>query len=156
MCSPRRRSSTATRRRICAAISSCPPSSAPRRTGPPRQLRLPTVPTAVYGPAIAAEKRAGAVQRRGIMAKLVEEDPTLVLEQNPGLQEMVLGGQGDIPLQIAMDRLRIKYNLQVTARKPQLPYKETIRKGTAQHARFKRQSGGHGQFAGIQIAGKPR
>jgi elongation factor G len=118
-------------------------------------LPRPAVPKPVFGLAIAAEKRADDVKLTGVIAKLVDEDPTLVLEQNPELQEMVLWGQGDIHLQIAMDRLRIKYNLQVSARKPQLPYKETIRKGTAQHARFKRQSGGHGQFADIQIEVKP-
>lgn len=115
----------------------------------------PPVPRPVYGLAVAAEKRSDDVKLTGAIAKLVEEDPTLVLEQNPEMQEMVLWGQGDIHLQIAIDRLRAKYNLQITARKPQVPYKETIRRGTAQHARFKRQSGGHGQFADIQIEVKP-
>jgi elongation factor G len=122
-------------------------------TAPP--LPRPPVPKPVYGLAITAEKRSDDVKLTGAIAKLVEEDPTLHLEQNPELQEMVLWGQGDIHLQIAMDRLRTKYNLQVTARKPQVPYKETIKRGTAQHARFKRQSGGHGQFADIQIEVKP-
>ncbi|MGB8182465.1 MAG: elongation factor G, partial [Stellaceae bacterium] len=70
-------------------------------------------------------------------------------------QELVLWGQGDIHLQIALDRLRHKYNLAVQARRPQIPYRETIRKGTALHSRFKRQSGGQGQFADIQIEIKP-
>jgi elongation factor G len=124
-------------------------------TGTAPQLPRPPVPKPVYGLAIAAEKRTDDVKLTPVVAKLVEEDPTLQLEQNPALQEMVLWGQGDIHLQIAIDRLRTKYNLAVTARKPQVPYKETIRKGTAQHARFKRQSGGHGQFADIQIEVKP-
>jgi elongation factor G len=68
---------------------------------------------------------------------------------------MVLWGQGDIHLQIAMDRLKSKHNLAVTSRRPQLPYKETIKKAVQQHSRFKRQSGGHGQFADITIEVKP-
>jgi elongation factor G len=124
-------------------------------TGTAPKLPWPAVPKPVYGLAIAAEKRADDVKLTGAVAKLVEEDPTLRLEPNAELQEMVLWGQGDIHLQIAIDRLRNKYNLQVVPRKPHLPYKETIRKGTAQHARFKRQSGGHGQFADIQIEVKP-
>ncbi|MGH6975325.1 MAG: elongation factor G, partial [Stellaceae bacterium] len=60
-----------------------------------------------------------------------------------------------IHLQIALDRLRHKFNLAVQARRPQIPYRETIRKGAALHSRFKRQSGGHGQFADIQIEIKP-
>jgi elongation factor G len=67
----------------------------------------------------------------------------------------VLWGQGDIHLQIALDRLRQRYNLAVATRRPQIPYKETIKAGTALHSRFKRQSGGHGQFADIQIEVKP-
>jgi elongation factor G len=124
-------------------------------TGTAPELPRPPLPEPVYGLALVAEKRADDVKLTPTIAKLIEEDPTLQLEQNAELQEMVLWGQGDIHLQLAMDRLRNKYNLPVTARKPQVPYKETIRKGTAQHARFKRQSGGHGQFADIQIEVKP-
>ncbi len=120
----------------------------------PELPKLPP-PEPVYGLALTAEKRSDDVKLTSAIAKLVEEDPTLQLEQNPELQEMVLWGQGDIHLQIAIDRLRHKYSLPVTARRPQVPYKETIRKGMAQHARFKRQSGGHGQFADIQIEVKP-
>ena len=120
----------------------------------PALTKLPP-PEPVYGLTLAAEKRSDDVKLTSAIAKLVEEDPTLQLEQNPELQEMILWGQGDIHLQIAIDRLRHKYSLPVTARRPQVPYKETIRKGTAQHARFKRQSGGHGQFADIQIEVKP-
>jgi elongation factor G len=119
------------------------------------KLPWPSIPKPVYGLAIAAEKRVDDVKLTGAVAKLVEEDPTLRLEPNPVLQEMILWGQGDIHLQIAIDRLRNKYNLQVVPRKPQVPYKETIRRAAAQHARFKRQSGGHGQFADIQIEVKP-
>jgi elongation factor G len=118
-------------------------------------LPRPPLPQPVYGLALVAEKRADDVKLTPTIAKLVEEDPTLRLEQSAEMQEMVLWGQGDIHLQIAIDRLRGKYNLPVTARRPQIPYKETIRKTAAQHARFKRQSGGHGQFADIQVEVRP-
>jgi elongation factor G len=118
---------------------------------------LPSVapPKPVFGLAITAEKRSDDVKLTGAIQKLIEEDPTLLLEQNAESQELVLWGQGDIHLQIALDRLRHKYNLAVQARRPQVPYRETIRKGTALHSRFKRQTGGHGQFADIQIEVKP-
>ena len=71
---------------------------------------------------------------------------------------MVLRGQGDIHLQIAVDRLRGRYNIPVKTRSPQVPYKETIRKSTAHHARHKRQSGGHGQYGDVvlEITPMPR
>jgi elongation factor G len=124
-------------------------------TGAAPKLAHPPLPRAVYGLAIAAEKRNDDVKLTPAVGKLIEEDPTLALEQNADLQEMVLWGQGDIHLQIAIDRLRIKYNLAVTTRRPQVPYKETIKRAAQQHSRFKRQSGGHGQFADIQIEVKP-
>jgi elongation factor G len=68
---------------------------------------------------------------------------------------MVLWGQGDIHLQIALDRLRNRHNLAVVGHPVGIPYKETIRRGVQQHSRFKRQSGGHGQFADITIDVKP-
>ena len=102
----------------------------------------------VYGLAIHAEKRGDDVKLSGSIAKLIDEDPTLQLEQNAELREMVLWGQGDVHLQIAIDRLRNRHNLAVVGHHAAVPYKETIRRATQQHSRFKRQSGGHGQFVG--------
>jgi elongation factor G len=120
-------------------------------SGKAAPLPRPERPQPVFGLAIAAEKRTDDVKLTGAIGKLVEEDPTFELEQNADTQEMVLWGQGDIHLQIAMDRLRNRHNLTVTGRPAAVPYKETIRRGTQQHSRFKRQSGGHGQFADITI-----
>jgi len=120
-------------------------------SGKAEPLPRPERPQPVFGLAIAAEKRTDDVKLTGAIGKLVEEDPTFELDQNADTQEMVLWGQGDIHLQIAMDRLRNRHNLTVTGRAAAVPYKETIRRGTQQHSRFKRQSGGHGQFADITI-----
>jgi len=68
----------------------------------------------------------------------------------------VLEGQGEIQLQIALDHLRRKFNVAVVGKRPQVPYKESIRKPLRQHSRFKRQTGGHGQFADVTIEIKPR
>lgn len=112
-------------------------------------------PHPVYGLAIAAEKRNDDVKLSAVLAKLIDEDPTLIVEHDPEAGETVLRGQGEIHLQIALDRMRTKFNLAVTGKRPQIPYRETIRHGGEQHARFRRQSGGHGQFADIQIEVKP-
>jgi elongation factor G len=120
-------------------------------SGKAEPLARPERPQPVFGLAIAAEKRTDDVKLTGAIGKLVEEDPTFELEQNADTQEMVLWGQGDIHLQIAMDRLRNRHNLAVTSRPATVPYKETIRRGAQQHSRFKRQSGGHGQFADVTV-----
>lgn len=111
----------------------------------------PPKPAPLFSLAIDAENRADEVKLTAALHKLTEEDDALSVEQNPDTHEMVLWGQGEIHLQIAIDRLKLKYNLPVKSHRPQVNYKETIRKGTKQHARFKRQSGGHGQFADIHV-----
>src|SRR6266853_801724 len=109
----------------------------------------------VYGLSVHAERRGDDVKLTGSIGKLIEEDPTLQLEQNAELREMVLWGKGDVHLQIAIDRLRNRHNLAVVGHHAAVPYKETIRRATQQHSRFKRQSGGHGQFADCTIDVKP-
>jgi elongation factor G len=121
-------------------------------------LPQPERPQPVFGLAIHAEKRGDDVKLSGAIAKLIDEDPALELEQNQDSREMVLWGQGDVHLQIAIDRLRNRHNLAVVGHPASVPYRETIRKGAEQHSRFKRQSGGHGQFADItiQVKAEPR
>jgi Translation elongation factors (GTPases) len=115
----------------------------------------PEVPPPVFGLALHAQNRNDEVKLTAAIQKLVEEDPALRLEQSTDTGELVLWGQGDIHLHIAMDRLRNKFNVSVKGVAPQVPYRESIRKGTSHHARYKRQTGGHGQFADIHVEVKP-
>ncbi len=64
-------------------------------------------------------------------------------------------GEGEIHLQVALDRLRRKYNLPMTTRLPQIPYKETIRQSTKIHGRYKHQTGGHGAFGDVHLEIQP-
>ncbi|MBM3542117.1 MAG: elongation factor G, partial [Alphaproteobacteria bacterium] len=109
----------------------------------------------LYALAIRTEQRADEVKLSGALARLVEEDPSLHFENNPETGEFLLWGQGDVHLHVAIDRLAKRYNLAVKADRPRVPYKETIRKGVSQHARHKKQSGGHGQFADVHVDIKP-
>jgi elongation factor G len=120
-------------------------------SGKAAPLPQPERPQPVFGLAITAERRTDEVKLTPAIGKLVDEDPTLELEQNPDTRELVLWGQGDVHLQIALDRLRHRYNLPVTSHPATTPYKETIRRGGQQHSRYKRQTGGHGQFADVTI-----
>lgn len=111
----------------------------------------PVPPTPCFALAITSEKRADDVKLSGALQRLTEEDPSLSVEHRSDTNEHLLWGQGEIHLAVALDRLRNQFNLAVTARPPQVPYKETIRRGTDQHARYKRQTGGHGQFADVKV-----
>jgi elongation factor G len=118
-------------------------------------LLWPEVPNPVFSLAIRPHNRQDEVKLTASLAKLIEEDPSLVLEHNEDTHEMLLRGQGDIHLKLAVDRLKNRYNVEVDAARPQTAYKETIRKGTKQHSRFKRQTGGHGQFGDVQVEINP-
>ncbi len=112
--------------------------------------------TPVFALAIAPEKRSDEVKLTAALAKLLEEDPALVWEQHGDTHEIILWGQGDIHLQVAMDRLRRKYNLPMSTHLPQIPYKETIRKNASHiHGRYKHQTGGHGQFGDVYLDIQP-
>jgi len=110
----------------------------------------------VYALALTPEKRNDEVKLSSAISKLLEEDPSLAWEQHGDTHEVILWGQGEIHLQVALDRLRRKYNLPMTTHLPQVPYKETIRKPVAAvHGRYKHQSGGHGQFGDVYLDIKP-
>ncbi|MCF4966284.1 elongation factor G [Nostoc sp. CMAA1605] len=110
----------------------------------------------VYALAITPEKRNDEVKLSAAITKLLEEDPSLAWEQHGDTHEVILWGQGEIHLQVALDRLRRKYNLPMSTHLPQVPYKETIRKTVnSVHGRYKHQSGGHGQFGDVFLDIKP-
>jgi elongation factor G len=109
----------------------------------------------VYAKAITAENRRDEVKISSAIAKIMEEDPSLKWEQDENTHEVILWGQGEIHLQVTLERLRNKYNLSMVAQNPKIPYKETIRKGTKIRGRYKHQSGGHGAFGDVYLEIKP-
>lgn len=115
------------------------------------ELHWPEPLAPVYGLALRPENRQDEVKLTASLTRLCEEDPSLSFRHDPDTHELLLSGQGDIHLQIAVERLRNRFNVAVVTQPPTPAYKETIRKGTDQHARFKRQTGGHGQFADIKV-----
>jgi elongation factor G len=123
--------------------------------GSPTELPSSESLVPVYALAIAPEKRKDEVKLSSALAKLLEEDPSLAWEQHGDTHEVILWGQGEIHLQVALDRLRRKYNLPMTTQLPRVPYKETIRKSASSHGRYKHQSGGHGQFGDVHLDIKP-
>jgi elongation factor G len=111
--------------------------------------------TPVYALALIPEKRSDEVKVSGALAKLLEEDPSLAWEQHGDTHEIILWGQGEIHLQVSLERLKRKYNLAMSTHLPQVPYKETIRKPSSVHGRYKHQTGGHGQFGDVHLDIKP-
>lgn len=120
------------------------------------QLDFPTPPEAVFALAIATKDRKDDVKLSTALHKLVEEDPSISVSHEQATGETLLRGQGEIHLNVALDRLSNNYNLQITVGVPKIDFKETIRRDVHQHSRLKRQTGGHGQFADVKLDVMPR
>jgi len=109
----------------------------------------------LFALAIHAAQRADEVKLTGALGRLYDEDPSLTFDHSADTGELLLWGQGEVHLNVAIDRLRNRYNLEVTSQQPQVPYKETIRASVSHHSRHKKQSGGHGEFGDVHLDIKP-
>ncbi|NND49075.1 MAG: elongation factor G [Rhizobiales bacterium] len=123
--------------------------------GETAQLVNVAPPPPVYGMAIAAAEKKDDVKLSTALAKIIEEDPSISLEHNQDTHEMVLWGQGEMHLRVALERLTHKYGVAASTEPRRIPYKETIRKSVTQRGRHKKQSGGHGQFGDVVLDIKP-
>jgi elongation factor G len=124
--------------------------------GNAEQLIAIPPPQGVYGLAISVPDRKDEVKLTAAAAKLMEEDPSLLLTHEHDTHEMVLWGQGEMHLRVALERLAGKFGVQAQSRPRQIAYKETIRKQTQVKGRHKKQSGGHGQFGDVVIEIRPQ
>lgn len=89
------------------------------------------------------------------IAKLADEDPTIKLVSNHETHEMLISGLGEQHLDVVISRLKTKYNVDAVLKKPKIAYRETIRKKVSAQGRYKKQSGGHGQFGDVWIEFEP-
>ena len=125
--------------------------------GKARKAKLPPERrTPVYALAIATADRKDDVRLSGALHKLLEEDPSLVLDHDQATHATLLAGQGDTHLKVALERLKRRYGVDVRGERPSAAYRETIRKKTSQRGRHKKQTGGHGQFGDVVLEVGPR
>ena len=87
--------------------------------------------------------------------KLLEEDPTLKFTYDDQTKEMVLSGMGQVHLEVTLEKLKRKFGAEVTMKTPKVPYKETIRAKAKAQGKYKKQSGGHGQYGDAWIEIEP-
>jgi elongation factor G len=89
------------------------------------------------------------------LARVLEEDRTLRMSRDPETAEVHLSGMGESHMQIALEGVKRKFNVDLEAREPRISYRETIRKKARANGRHKRQSGGHGQFGDVWLEIEP-
>ncbi|MBI4725092.1 MAG: elongation factor G, partial [Rhodomicrobium sp.] len=119
-------------------------------------IKTAVPPKPVYGLAIAAAERKDEIKLTAALAKLIDEDPSLTLVHDREVSQMILWGQGEMHLRVALERLARRFGIKAETSKRQIPYKETIRKTVEIRGRHRKQSGGHGQFGDVVVEIKPQ
>lgn len=114
---------------------------------------VPAAP--VLAMAVAALDRKDDVKLGQALLRLNEEDPSLTIIHNSRTHDIVLWGQGEMHLRVALERLRERFGVNVKSHAPAIGYQETIRKSITQRGRHKKQSGGHGQFGDVVLEVMP-
>lgn len=118
---------------------------------PPIQFPSPVFSMAVH------PTSKGAVDKLGTsLQRLVEEDPGLQLSRDAGTGEIILAGLGDAHLDVTIERLKRKFNVDVELSLPRVPYRETVSRKSQADYTHKKQTGGHGQYARVVLEIEPR
>jgi elongation factor G len=117
---------------------------------------LPRLAEPLYAVAIKPKERLDEAKVSQMLARIVDEDPTLRVERAAFTGELQLLGLGEVHVATAMSRLARKYHLALDTHDPAVAYRETIAEGTQVRARYKHQTGGHGQFADVVLRIEPR
>jgi elongation factor G len=114
-------------------------------------LAVPAAPQAVLRKVVTPTERKDEVKLSSALARMVEEDPALSVTHRQDTGETVLGGQGEMHLRVAVERLTQKFALKLETKRALVPYRETIRATVTKRGRHKKQSGGHGQFGDVVL-----
>ncbi len=112
-------------------------------------------PQAVYQMSVSPKTKADVDKMTSSLAKITEEDPSLVVAREPSTLEVLLQGLGDTHLDVSVEKMKRKFGAELELQVPKVPYMETIIGRSRVEYRHKKQSGGHGQFGHVWIEVEP-
>ncbi|PZC43099.1 MAG: elongation factor G [Chloroflexi bacterium] len=112
-------------------------------------------PDPVISIAIEAKSKADQDKMGQALRKLSEEDPTFIAEYNEETGQTIISGMGELHLEVIVDRMTREFSVGCTVGRPQVAYRETVRKTAENRTRFVRQTGGRGQFADVVLRIEP-
>jgi elongation factor G len=120
-------------------------------------LKLPPMPRPVMAFAIEAKAKGDEEKMGQALRRLQEEDPTIDFHRDAETGEQILAGITQIHVEVIVDRMKERFGAEVELHSPHVPYREAIKGSAKAHARYKKQTGGRGQFADchIEIAPAP-
>ena len=122
-----------------------------------REVELPKIefPEAVMSFAITPKAKGDEEKMATSLRRLTEEDPTLVMRRDPQTGEQLVSGMSQMHVEVAVDRLQRRFGVDVELHQPRVPYLETIRRESKAQGRYKKQTGGRGQFGDCHIVLEP-
>jgi elongation factor G len=122
-----------------------------------REVELPKIdfPEPVMSFAISPKSKGDEEKVASSLRRLAEEDPTLVIRRDQQTGEQLLSGLSQMHVEVAVERLKQRFGVEVELRQPRVPYLETIRKEARAQGRYKKQTGGRGQFGDAHIVIEP-
>ncbi len=106
--------------------------------------------------AIAPKTRSDEDRISQAIHRITEEDPTVRIERDPETNELIISGNGQLHVEIITDRLKKRYNVNVDLKPPKIPYKETIKGMADVQGKYKKQTGGRGQYGDVKIKMEPK
>lgn len=112
-------------------------------------------PEPMLSVAIEPKSKGDEDKLSGTIGKLTEADPTLRIEKNTETKETILTGTGETHLDIVLERLHQKFGVDVTSKTPKIPYREAIRGTVQQEGKYKKQTGGRGQYGHVWLTLEP-
>jgi elongation factor G len=118
-------------------------------------LQLPDMPSAVMAFAIEAKAKGDEDKVFTALRRLQEEDPTIDVHRDQQTGEQIVAGLSQIHVEVIVDRMKERFGAEVTLKPPRVPYRETIRGSAKAHGRYKKQTGGRGQFGDCHIELEP-
>ncbi|MGH7758092.1 MAG: elongation factor G, partial [Candidatus Dormibacteria bacterium] len=116
---------------------------------------IPDFPPTSYTMAIRPKAKGDEDKIHAALNHMLEEDPTLRIEREPGTHETLLHGLGDVHLEVTLEKLRRKYQVEAVLGVPQVPYREAIRATARQQHKYKKQSGGAGLYGDCTLEIEP-
>ncbi|MFH0838578.1 MAG: elongation factor G [Candidatus Omnitrophota bacterium] len=113
-------------------------------------------PEPILSVSVKPKSRSDEEKISGALQKLASEDPTFAISRDAQTKELIISGMGDMHLEVMVSRLKSKYNVDVEIGVPKVPYKETIQKKAQVQGKYKRQSGGRGQYGDCWLELEPQ
>lgn len=142
---------------ICAVTKLSVTSTGDTLCDPTAKVTFPPIyfPRPTLFAAIGAEKKGEEDKIFAALNKMKEEDPTFTVEKNAETGEMLLGGQGETHVEILAKKVKARYGVNVLLSEPKIAYRETIRGKAEAEGKYKKQTGGHGQYGHCKIRFEP-